>query len=169
MKKKFIFIIALLIILLIIFLFHDSKLSFLFYYQNIGKIVLEIDNNDIKLDDINIVLNHENKRSESKIKNGEFKFFNGSKGENKCTFTIPAKIYNGQTDIICEVEFISASYQNINDFNIKICVTTDNVVKVFASGFVKVKNKNDPPHYFNEVSKEIKENDNIILLCAYGI
>lgn len=134
-------------------------------YQNIGRISLEIDGNETALNNIDITLNLNEVVKKGKIRNGKFKFWNGVKGHNTCKFKIPAKIYGGQTDIFFEADYISVYDGNINNFNIDISIITDDGIRVYATGVIKIESYIEPYEYdFEAVSKEITEKDNVIKL-----
>lgn len=149
---------------------NRSIVARVFLNHNIGKISLIVNGEKKMLHDIDITLIYGELKneSESKIKNNEFKFRQGDYGENKCIFKLPAKIYDGHTDIVCEVCYFSANNWNINNFVINILITTGNVPTIYADGFVKTKNEKGP-FYFDPFSKELKTNDNEILLFTSGI
>jgi len=154
------------VLLFLILMPHIVKISSFFRYQNTGKIHLEIEGDEVTLNNIDITFNlDENSVEKGKITNGKFKFWKGDYGSNTCNLKIPAELYEGQTDIIFEVEYFSGNKWNINDFNINISITTINGIKVYANGFVKTKSYKDP-YDFGAVSKEITEKDNIIRLYA---
>jgi len=154
------------VLLFIILLPTIAKISCFFRYQNTGRILLKIDGNETTLNNTDITFKlNEDLIEKRKITNGEFKFWKGEYGSNTCNFKIPAELYEGQTDIIFEVEYIGGNNWNINDFNINISITTVNGIKVYANGFVKTKSYMDP-YDFGPVSKEITEKDNIIRLYA---
>lgn len=144
------------------------EFSCLFRYQNTGRIHLEIDGNEEILNniDIDLILDEESVETK-KITKGKFKFWEGDCGST-LDFKIPAELYEGQTDISFEVDFISGDHGAINDFNINISITTGDEIKVYANGFVK-NNGHKDPYDFEAVSKEITEKNNIIKLYASNI
>jgi len=145
------------------------RYSSVFRYQNTGKISLEIDGNETTLNNVGITFSIDDDLvGKGKIKNGKFKFWRGNYGANICKFKIPAELYEGQTDIFFEVRYFSGNCWEINDFNINLSITTDDGIKVYADGFVKIEGDREL-YNFEALSKEITEKDNIINLYASGI
>ena len=138
-----------------------------FGYSDTGKITLTANGENIALNNIPVTLSTRldgKDRTDGKITNNTYRFRPGQYGPHKISFTIPAALFNGGTDLACEVRYFANSGMR-NDFDIHMQITAKDDSALHINGFAQSLRG---PHDFNEVSKDLTEDDRLIHFYAPG-